>query len=163
MKAMIVSGAILLGAVGALGCRDKHATDDGLQPGTTSSVPAPSLAQLIDSLGRVQASVVNDPSGAWRVHGADGLLMAFPRFGDTAVRPLVDCVSDTTFAKTVYNGAPVRKGLMCIAALSMVAYSEVDMSGNWPGAVLPSDTPKQLVKAGAAWRAVVEQHAYKLN
>lgn len=103
------------------------------------------------------------PAMAWHVEGADGLLGAFPQFGDSAVRPLVACLADTTPARATYEGVPVRKGLMCYAALQMVAYSEGGDSEAWAGAVLPKTTPEGLIEAAKAWQDAVSSGRYKLN
>ena len=123
----------------------------------------PSLSSLLDSLRQVTAVVTDDPSGAWSVGGAEPLLRTIGTFGDTAVAPLAGCIGDTTQVRATYKGKPVRMGLMCFAALQMVAYAEVDDSGNWPGALLPEDGAKRLVAAQAAWQDVVRRRVYRLN
>jgi hypothetical protein len=127
------------------------------------SIARSTLPALIDSLSRVQGTVVESSSGAWHIAGIDGLLRSFPQFGDSAVRPLAQCIADTSFARVTLRGTPVRVGLVCFAALQMVAYSEIDMSGNWPGAVLPSATAEDLIKASKAWQDAAEHRDYKLN
>jgi hypothetical protein len=157
--------SILVGYVlGTAGCGGS--AKDSPAPPTTQSATASArsdLRTLIDSLGRVQATVIVTPSQAWHVEGVDGLLGSFPQFGDSAVRPLVACLADTSSAQATYNDIPVRKGLMCYAALQMVAYSEGGESESWAGAVLPTTTPQGLIEAAKAWQEVVSRGGYKLN
>lgn len=141
-------------------------SQDAPAPPTTqleSLSARPKLETLIDSLARVEAYVIVTPSQSWHIEGADGLLGAFPQFGDSAVGPLVGCVADTSFAQTTYDGAPVRKGLMCYAALLFVAYSEGGASGTWAGTIFPTTPPAGLVEAARAWQDAISQGAYKLN
>jgi hypothetical protein len=155
-----VVGLVLLGA-----CSPERAKEPARQvtvnaAQTTKSIPP--LAVLIDSLKRLPGRVEDHPPATWSLEGDGGVFAALGHYQDSAVANLVECLGDTTQSATVYHGHRVAVGLVCYAALANVAYTEVDDSGDWPGAVLPSIDGRGLLKARDAWRVVVRDKAYRL-
>lgn len=130
--------------------------------------PADSLTRLIAALGRLDATYVHPAynTTAWVFSAEQSpTVRAITAFGDTALRPLAQCVGDTTPTRTTLKGTPVRLGVLCYEALTRLIYhEETDASGDidpdWPGALLPGATTADLRKAQRAWLTVLRQGTF---
>lgn len=159
----LAGASILVGSV--LSCHPR-ANDRGAQRSDVDRAQVKdtltTLASLVDSLRHIHGRIEDHPPATWSFEGDSGLFSAIAHHSDSAVVSLVECLGDTSLSATEYHGHRVAVGLVCYAALSNVAYSEVDDSGDWPGAVLPTVSASELLKAREAWRAVIRDHAYRL-
>jgi hypothetical protein len=109
-------------------------------------------------------------SGTWRLETAGPVFEAVAAFGDSAVVRLVDCMRDTTRARTIARGRAVLAGAMCYEALIHMAYYEAydqrpDSAGKyepWEGDLTPTANAKELLRAQSAWQMVVRAKMYRV-
>lgn len=155
-----VAGALWLVACMAKG----EPANDAAQPGAAQQITqTPSLSALLDSLRNIELKVVDRPTGSWAIEDGMALFGEFVKHRDSAVVTLVECIGDTTVSRSTYRGSPVMFGFMCYSALKMVAYTEVDDSGDWAGSIMPGADARRLRAGQEAWRAVLAQGRYRLN
>ncbi len=80
---------------------------------------------------------------------------------------LVNCIDNPTSSNSILNGRNVSLGIMCYQGLSQTAYYEVedrtgDIKSSWPGHILPTANPDELLEAKRAWLEVVASKSYIL-
>jgi len=127
------------------------------------------LDSLIDRLRYVEGTFVNPVAGRWDFTGDRSALVAFERFGDTAVARLVDCLDRPEFAAATVRARRVHMGYMCYAALARVAYYEwhqhqdVEKTPSWAGEVPATASADELRRAKAAWLIVANKRLYFLH
>lgn len=133
-----------------------------------SASPADSLSRLIAALRGLDATYVHPAydTTEWVFAGEQSpTVRAITAFGDTALRPLAECIGDSMPTRTTLKGAPVRLGVLCYDVLTRLIYhEETDASGDinpeWPGYLLPDATAADFRRARRAWLTVLRQGTY---
>lgn len=162
---------------GSTGCSNEKAhsgADDlgtgrraGLDVQGRSVADSLRLEALVDSLPLLRGEFTNPLPGRWDFSGDRRYLIAFERFGDSAVVTLTQCLDRADSAAATFQGRRVLAGFMCYAALTRVAYYEWDQEPEQPAlwlGIVPADaTPRQLRAAKEAWTEVVRTKRYVLH
>lgn len=78
---------------------------------------------------------------------------------------LVACIDDARPARATLGGRPVSLGVVCYAALRLMAYVEAPAEGGegWPGHIGPLATPDERRAAREAWESALAEGRYVLH
>lgn len=134
-----------------------------------SRIPAEISSLTTDSLIELLAVTEGTMGGYGNVVGdIDGekeVVYALIAREESALVPLVDCLTRTDQAAMDWQGSPVMLGHMCAVVMnSMLYYEHYDEYGDvaaWPGHVTPEATPEEMAEAQAAWREVIAEKRHR--
>ena len=134
------------------------------QPEAEPLASTQSLGDLLGRLRNIEGQFTISQTAMWSLEGHDDVFAAFYDHGDTAVRALVECLDDPSASRVTLLAAPVPFGVLCGLALQRTAYptEHEDGDGSWDGAVHPSSTVEQLVRAKEAWLEVLRTGRYRI-
>lgn len=87
------------------------------------------------------------------------------RNSELVIHTLVNCLDNLTLSNSTIGGKKVALGVICYEALSQMAYyepttKEGDIAKDWPGYILPTATPDELLEAKHVWKKIVDLKAY---
>ncbi len=121
------------------------------------------IGELIDSLRSLRGNFRRQLA----IGSFDGqirLSQAILAHGDSAVAPLVECMSRHDSTGVTWQDVPLSLGAVCYAMLRNLVIYEPPNEESWPGAIRrPPITDAVLAAAQAAWRDVVKRRLYGLS
>jgi hypothetical protein len=122
------------------------------------------MSRLIDSLKLLHGNfksqlVLGSFNGDWTVPNA---ILAR---ADSAVLPLLECMSRSDSTGVTWRGIPLTLGAVCYAMLrNLIIYEPPDPDARWPGFIRqPPISDSVLTAAQAAWRPVIQRRKYALS
>ena len=157
----------------SVGCKDRPPTPPQSQStmpaGSQVIAPVPALidrpiGELIDSLRYLRGNF-RTGLAIGDFNGQTWLPSAILAKGDSAVSPLLECMSRRESTEATWEGTALSLGAVCYAMLrNLIIYEPPDPDGRWAGFITqPPITDSSLAAAQAAWRIVIQRRLYGLS